>query len=237
MGKTGKRQFTVSRFSALCIGLSIESDSAYYPALSPRGPSATMRIETAIQAVHSLPAPNGWVRLEQVGKAPDHLELLFGIHNENRKRRKTGRLKIVCRGVREAHITDFDGGGLGLYPTSHPAARQYTSQQSEVRWISSVDKALVLGTLHQYHFNAVGDWIPFDRYVSLKAISKKKCIFRGPSFLMRVYAQALRASGESPHVTRRKSAHRKRGNLKVLHFGDSFVVAADFQVVSEIKPL
>lgn len=194
-----------------------------------------MRIETAIQKVHALPAPNGWVRLEEVRKAPGRLELRFGIHEENRGRRKTDSLDIVCLDVRETHITDFDGGGLRLYPTTHAAARQYTAQHAEIRWIAINDRTTALGALYQAHCSAVDDWIPFDRYVSLKAISNKKCVCRGPSFLMRTYAKALRATGEKPHVTLRMGGNSKRSNLRVLHFGASFVVAAKFVVASKVK--
>jgi hypothetical protein len=194
-----------------------------------------MRIETAIQKVHALPAPNGWVRLEEVRKTPGRLELCFSIHEENRGRRKTDSLDIVCFDVRETHITDFDGGGLRLNPTTHAAARQYTDQHAELRWIASNKRAAVLGALYQAHCGEVDDWIPFDRYVSLKAISDKKCVCRGPSFLMRTYAKALQATGEKPHLILRLRGNAKRNNLRVLHFGDSFVVAAKFEVASKVK--
>jgi hypothetical protein len=187
-----------------------------------------MRIETAIQTLHALPAPNGWVRLEYVRKTPGRVELRFSIHEENRGRKKTDSLVIVCLDVREAHISDFDGGGLRLYPTTHAVARQYTAQHAELRWVASKDRATILGLLYQAHCGAVDDWIPFDRYVSLKAVSTKKCVCRGPGFLMRVYAKALRATGEKPHLTLRGGGNSKRSNLRVLHFGASFIVAAKF---------
>ena len=194
-----------------------------------------MRIETAIQKVHALPAPSGWVRLEEVRKAPGRLELFFGIPEKNRGERKTDSLDIVCLDVRETNITDFDGGGLSLYPTTHPAARQYTAQRAELRWIARNDRATGMGTLYKAHCGVVDDWIPFDRYVSLKTISNKKCVCRGPGFLMRTYAKALRATGEKPHLTLRGGGNFKRSNLRVLHFGDSFVVAAKFVVASKVK--
>ena len=52
---------------------------------------------------------------------------------------------------------------------------------------------------------------------------------------MRVYAKALRATGEKPHLTLREGGNSKRSNLRVLHFGASFIVAAKFLVASKIK--
>lgn len=191
-----------------------------------------MAIERDLEPLQSLPDPNGWVRLEQVRKEHGRLELRFGIHEENRRKRKIDSWRIICSGVREAHIADFDGGGLALYPTVHPAARQYTARQAELRWAASNKKPTALGALYKAHTEAVNDWIPFDRYISMKNISDKKCVCRGPDFLVRSYAKALRTLGEKPHLTLRVSRKSKQSRLRVLHFGDSFVVAAGFHISS-----
>jgi hypothetical protein len=192
-------------------------------------------IERDLEPLRTLPDPKGWVRLEQVRKERGRLELRFGIHEENRGKRKIGSWRIVCSGVREAHIADFDGGGLALYPTVHPAARQYTARQAELRWAASNNKPTALGALYKAHTEAVNDWIPFDRCVSMKSISDKKCVCRGPDFLVLAYAKALRTLGEKPYLTLRGSRKSKQSSLRVLHFGDSFVVAAVFQLSSEGK--
>ena len=98
-----------------------------------------MRIERAIESIRTLPSPGGWVRVEQVRKTPGRLELCLGVHMEDRGRRKIGAWRVICLGVREAHIVDFDGGGLAIYPTTHPAARQYAARQAEVRWVAHAD--------------------------------------------------------------------------------------------------
>jgi hypothetical protein len=227
-------QVQVARFKGL--GISLANSSCWaYDAASPRASRMAMRIETAIQSAHALPSPDGWVRLEDVRKTPGRLELCFGIHKQDRNRQKSFSLTVACLGVREANITDFDGGGLLLYSPSHVAARQYTARLAELRWEESTDRATVLGALYQAHCGAVDDWIPFDRYVSLKAVSRGKCVCRGPGFLMRAYAKALRAKGEKPRLILRIGSNSKRSTLRVLHFGDSFVVAAKFVVVAERK--
>lgn len=187
-----------------------------------------MRIERAIKIIHALPSPDGWVRLEQVRKAQGRLQLCFSIHRENRGRKKTGDWSVTCLGVREAHITNFDGGGVRIYPSTHPAVRQYVAGRAVLQWPTSPDKLADLGALYEAHRDAVGDWIPFDRYVPVNAIAGNRCVCRGPDFLMRVYAKALRAQGENPRLIPRRSNNQKLAKLKVLHFGESFVVAAQF---------
>ncbi|SPE32338.1 hypothetical protein SBA3_1860012 [Candidatus Sulfopaludibacter sp. SbA3] len=58
----------------------------------------------------------------------------LGLHVDDRGRKKTGAWDITRKGVREAHITDSNGGGLALYTTSHPVARQYVARPAELRW-------------------------------------------------------------------------------------------------------
>lgn len=188
-----------------------------------------MRIESFIKLIHALPEPDGWVRLEQVRKRPGRLELQFGIHEENRGRKKTAQWNVICLGVREAHITELDGGGLAIYSATHPAVRQYAARRAELRWVPHTDKATTLGALYQAHIDVTDDWIPFNRYVSTKSISGKTCSCRGPEFLMRAYAKALRARGGDPHLSLRRNSKRKPTRLRVLHFGESFVIAAGFR--------
>ncbi|MGD1090946.1 MAG: hypothetical protein ABSB35_03025 [Bryobacteraceae bacterium] len=175
----------------------------------------------------SIPAllPDGWVRVEQVRKTSTRLEVGFAVHIAGRGGSKTGAWSVICQGVRETHLTDFNGGGLAVYPASHPAARQYTAQRAVLRWLANFASPAILGALYQAHSDAVDDWIPFDRYVDIES---GKCVCRGPDFLMRAYAKALRAQGERPLVTPLGTKKSKSAKLGVLHFGESFVVAAKF---------
>jgi hypothetical protein len=189
-----------------------------------------MRIERAIESIHALPAPGGWARLENVFKAHGGLELYFTIHKEDRGRGKIGGWNITCQGVREAQITDFDGGGLAVYGPTHPAARQYLARRAELRWLGDRDRPQLVGVLYQAHNDAVNDWIPFDRYVSIRTVSADRCVLRGPHFLLRTYAGALRSQGVESQLTLRTRVKAKAATkLRVLHFGASFVVAAGFQ--------
>jgi hypothetical protein len=80
--------------------------------------------------------------------------------------------------------------------------------------------------------DAVGDWIAFDRYAMVPgtrtALTEKKLVLRGPDFLMRAYAESLRATDKSARLTLQRHRKKKPAALRTLHFGESFVVAAGF---------
>jgi|SRR5579872_4154885 len=183
-----------------------------------------MRIEDAIKRIHSL--PNCWVRVEQIRRVPGGLELQLGVY-KGRRGKKVNRWQVRCLGVREFQIPDVDGGGLALYSGSHPAARQFTARQAVLRWDGGDDTATI-GALWKAHRTAVDDWISFGHYVDIRAIAEKKFICRGPDFLMRAYANALRLAGAHPELRLRPKRRAKIVGPKVLHFGSSCVVACAF---------
>jgi hypothetical protein len=128
-----------------------------------------------------------------------------------------------------------------VYKNTHPAANQYVARKAEIRWPCGSDQDAVLATLYQAHIDAVYDWIPFDRYLpiyspwtrksfprSSEPDSEKMLASRGPGFLIRAYAKALRIKGEPVQVTARGTSKRKSGRPKVLHFGGSHIVADRF---------
>jgi len=154
-------------------------------------------------------------------------ELCFGIYRGKRGT-KIDSWSVSCLGVREAKITALDGGGLRLYPGTHPAALRYSARKAELRWSGIRDKAAVIGALYQAHIAATDDWLSFDEVVSVETISESRFICRGPDFLMRAYAKAFRAKGDRVQLTLRGGSKAKSARLKVLHFGDSYVVAAAF---------
>jgi hypothetical protein len=184
-----------------------------------------MTIEKAIKSIDSV--SDAWVRVEQTRKMPNGVELCFGIYRGKRGA-KIDSWSVSCLGVREAGITAFDGGGLRVYPGTHPAALRYTARKAELRWSGIRDRAAVLGALYRAHIDAVDDWIPFDEVVSIKTISESRFSCRGPDFLMRVYAKTFRAKGDRVRLILRRGSKAKSVRLKVLHFGDSYIVAAAF---------
>lgn len=183
----------------------------------------TMRIEKAIELI--VGSADSWVRLEEVRKVSRGLVLSFGIH-KGRRGKRVDAWRITCSEVHEANITALDGGGLALYSSTHPAARECVAPRAEVRWSGTSDEAVLIGTLYKAHTEAVDDWIPFDWYSGIQAVSKDKFVCRGPDFLMRAYAKALGSIGKQPQVILR----RKRTTVRprVLHFGDSYIVANTF---------
>jgi hypothetical protein len=182
-----------------------------------------MHIKHAIALIDHL--EDRWVRLEEVRRIPQGLILSFGIHKGQR-----GKLvdawNIRCARVHDAKITAWDGGGLALYSSRHPAARQFSGRQAEVRWSGTSGESALIGAFYEEHTRAADDWIPFDSYSSIQNPSKGNFSCKGPEFLMRAYAKALRAIGKEPRIILKKKSNAV--SPKVLHFGDSYVIADSF---------
>jgi hypothetical protein len=203
-----------------------------------------MLIQKAIRSICLM--PDSWVRVDHVSRTRGGLDLRLSVH-EGRRGKAVDSWIITCRGVHEIYITDLDGGGLALYPTSHPAAQQYVARQAELRWPRSSNEANVIAKLHRVHAKAVDDWIPFDRYLlfnvywitpSFAPVSGDNFVCRGPEFLLRAYAKALRTVGEQARLTLRGSSKAKPIRPSVLHFGTSYVVANVFAAehLARVRP-
>lgn len=204
-----------------------------------------MLIRKAVKLANE--APNSWVRVGRIRRIPGGLELFFSIHDGKRGRKFDG-WNVRCQGVREFKITDIDGGGLALYPSSHPAARQYVAPRAELRWSRTCDEAKVLAALYVSHVELVDDWIDFNDYLLVGTpwngsshlphfapVSGTNFVCRGPEFLLRAYAKSLKAIGEQVKVTLRDRPKSKSIRPKVLHFGTSYVVADTFEAQREIE--
>jgi hypothetical protein len=180
-----------------------------------------MLIQTAIKLIDAL--PDSWVRVAYMRNMSDCLELGLAIH-KGRRGRLAESWTVSAQGVYEAKIDDFDGGGLAVYPSTHPAARQYIAPRLELRWKRMRDDAGILGALHREHLKAVDDWIPFDRYSFVAG----KSVCRGPDFLLQAYARVLEKAGESVRITVRAKVRPKVARPRVLHFGSSYLIANAF---------
>lgn len=183
-----------------------------------------MRIDRAVDSMQR----QGWVRLEEVQRTSKGFNLLFGVYKGQRGRR-VGAWRIECSRVHEARITDWDGGGIAVYGSKHPAALQFAARQAEVRWTGHTDEdePSTMAAVYQAHMETVDDWIDFDTYSNIQLKAKNMRAYRGPEFLIRAYAEALRSVGKHPKLIlgRRRTRSMK---LSVLHFGASRVVAAAF---------
>lgn len=181
---------------------------------------------------------NRWVRVDDVRYIPAGLAVSFTVHH-GKNGAKFASWSVTCRGVHEASITDFNGGGLAVYSSSHPAARQYIGSRAELRWSRACDEVKVLSALCKAHFDAVRGWIPLERYLFVvprprenrsqpcfRLASGNRFACLGPDFLLRIYAEALESIGVDVQLTVRGKAKSIRP--KVLHFGNSYVVANGF---------
>jgi hypothetical protein len=175
---------------------------------------------------------DGWVSVESVASSRRRLDLALVVRRGGRGR-VLARWMFRCVGVREVKLSDIDGGGLRLYSRDHPVVRQYTDRRASLRLSTGTDHAEALGVLYEAHVAAVDDWIPFDRYCPASARKGVALVLRGPAFLLRRYAAALRRVGHRPAVVVRPKSVRSE-NPQALHFGSSYVVAARF-VATEVS--
>jgi len=105
-----------------------------------------MLVQAAISQM--LSGPDGWVRLDQATRVKGGLKLCFAIQN-GRHGKRLATWSILCRGVHEDTIIDFDGGGISaISKKNHPAIRQYTAPWAELRWSSGANEAAVLSILY-----------------------------------------------------------------------------------------
>jgi hypothetical protein len=199
-----------------------------------------MQIEKAISTIDFI--SDGWVRMEQLRRIRGGIELRFCVR-KGRRGKRLGGLTIRCSGVHELKISHEDFGGMAIYPANHPAARQYVVQSAELRWSRTCDEDRALGVLFSAHLETVDDWIEFDRSLGIELpwtrgnrhtyslpTTDREFVLRGPSFLLRAYAKALKAIGEPVKLTLRNRRKGKSVQPKVLHFSESYVVADKFEV-------
>ena len=194
-------------------------------------PSLTGTAMNIDKAIESFYTEGNWARLDEVRRATKNVSLMFGVYKGQRGKRIEG-WQIECFGVYRMQITDWNQCGLAIYSSSHPVAREFTARKAEIRWNGPNENAEIVGALYLAHLAAFDDWIPFDSYSGIRTTSENKFALRGPDFVMRAYAKALRSLGKKSQLTVLKK--RKKANIpKVLHFGSSFVVAERFVVKHE----
>jgi hypothetical protein len=134
---------------------------------------------------------------------------------------------VTCRSVLEIALSDLNGGGCRVYSASHPAGRQYGDAIVKLSFRPGGRMDEIGGAVARAHQRLVEDWIPLERYARLDSADTEVVVWRGPAFLMRAYAAAIRALPIKATLgtPRRRLSHR---SPRVLHLGDSYVVAHEF---------
>ena len=181
------------------------------------------------------PTGAGWVRLLRATPCGRELTLHFAALPSRRHRRGAEHV-VICRGVLEWRVTDLDAGGVRLYGWNHPAALQYVSPACRLALSAPAPQVTgLLGALAEAHARLVDDWIPVDRYLgSFDQLARRlrrggRVVVKVPRFLGRVYEKAAQARGGAGLVS--EAVGRLSGSRpRVLHFSNSYVVAAQFQV-------
>jgi len=138
--------------------------------------------------------PNAWVNVESVTLAPRGIVVAL-VLQKGRKGRALARWTVACRGVRELKVSDLTGGGIRLYASDHPAARQHAAAFVRLSCPTAGRAGVAWMALATAHRAAVDDWIHFDRYLPATLPQGNTLVVRAPDFLIRHYARALRRIG------------------------------------------
>jgi len=193
----------------------------------------TTSLPNVIRAIQSR--PNAWLHVETIQKVRTGVVLSLALR-EGKGGRWIGGWDVSCRGVREISVSDLDGGGIRLYRSSHPAARQYATRTASLLCRTDGKGSAILGALAAAHVATADDWIPVDRYLPMEAARKANFVVRAPDFLVRAYARALGKLGVIARV-RTVGRQRRSPAPSVLHLGNSFVVADRFEASLGAKRL
>ncbi len=180
--------------------------------------------------------PDGWLHVEAIQKVGTGVVLSLALR-EGKGGQWISAWDVCCSGVREISVSDLEGGGIGLYGSSHPAARQYATGMAKLRCRPDGKGSAILGALASAHVATVDDWIPVDRYLPMQAGAKGDFLVRAPDFLVRAYAKALERLGVVARVSAVARKGRRSPAPRVLHLGDSFVVADRFEAALGAKRL
>ncbi len=145
------------------------------------------------------------------------------------------RWSIACRSVFEVSLCDLSGGGIRVYSQSHPAARQYAEPAVRLSFRPGDRMNEVMGAALGAHVSVVDDWIPFDRYLGFGPADSGVVVWRGPAFLIRACARAIQHLGVRVSVGRPRLKRSGKRLPKVLHLGESYVVAGEFEVSGGVE--
>lgn len=166
------------------------------------------------------------------------LGLLFNIL-EGKRGPIVQRCRVRCIRVRQWQVDGLDGGGIRLYGSNHPLARQHSSATARLRLEPVEDAAAAIAALATAHARIFDDWVPLERYLgSLGDLPDRVAnglSVTGPEFVLKAYARALRSMAVA-RLSRRPT-RVGTARLRVLHFSQSFVVAERFDadLIDEVE--
>jgi hypothetical protein len=174
--------------------------------------------------------PNAWVRVCQVAPDGRNLGLQFNIL-QGKRGPLVHHWRVRCIRVRQWHLDEVDGGGIRLYGSDHPLARQYSCAKARLRLERVEDAGVVIAALVTAHARVFDDWVPLERYLGTLADLPVRVAaglsVTGPEFVLKAYARALRSVAAASLSRRPKRDGMAR--FRVLHFSQSFVVAERFE--------
>jgi hypothetical protein len=200
-------------------------------------------LEKLIQFIHGPYEPHDpFTRLDSV--VFDDKDARLGVSVMDHGGDETwSRWSVEVRGLRDYEVVG-PGGELSFIVDDHVLSRQHTDGRQSVSFRGTPTSALeTVGRLWIAHQTAVGDWIPFERFINpynnLEGLLKGGFgeVAVGPSFLMETYARVLNGDGVETYTSSLWKPKRWDGEkliedstrLVTLTIGSSFFVAEEFE--------
>ena len=183
-----------------------------------------------------------WVRVTDVAWIDYGMTLTLAVL-DGQYGEATSRWRVRCTEVRELLISDVIGGGLHLHESNHVALRLHSDEVASLYFTGvPKDPLSTIGALYEAHRSICDDWMPIDKYLNQLSPSSQLLagghgkLASGPKFLLEKYAEILGEAGVTTRITDIFPAKYWNGGawveqtipLKLLHFGESFVIAEKF---------
>jgi hypothetical protein len=139
------------------------------------------------------------------------------------------RYKIICENIIEYLICDVNGGGINLWKdNNHYMLRQFTDETYSLKIMSNKNIFdNMIYKLYKLHTRKYNDWIPFDKYFKMfikTHSSKYSEIYNGPKFIVMEYIKVLNKNNVK-YLMESIGGKKFNGNIKMIHFGNSYIVA------------
>jgi hypothetical protein len=185
---------------------------------------------------------NGSIRVTRTERGENAIRLFLDVSAEGRLGTYSP-WKVTCNGIREDRVSPGFAYELRLFK-DHVLLWPFTVRRTSISFYGqSSNPYAVVGALYQRHWDLVGKWLPFHRFLN-NSVRLTELIAGGfgvladgPESLVLAYEEVMQQHGfKTLHSDPRMPVYWSGGkwqeektNLSVLTFNGSYIVAEQFQ--------